>query len=102
KMVEFLQRELEDTSGPNTYNYVVFSDKDIQVIERNGEAVRSLRQAAGLQGIQERKLSLREQDDVAYPQGKDGDKTYAFDFIDEQGTNHGFIAVTEEKGGKRL
>lgn len=102
KMVEFLQRELEDTSGPNTYNYVVFSDKDIQVIERNGEAVRSLRQAAGLQGIQERKLSLREQDEVAYPQGKDGDKTYAFDFIDEQGTNHGFIAVTEEKGGKRL
>lgn len=100
-----LAREEE---APSSHNYVVFSDKDIQTIEKNGEAVRTLRQAAGLESVRaKRKLTLRQQaGDTRYNKQTSEaiavDKAHGFDLIDEQGNDLGSLIVAEERGGKRL
>lgn len=77
-----------------TRNYVVFSNKDLEIVYRNGEAVRAIRQAAGLQGIQERKLALVEGQPI-------GD-AHIYSIKDVEGKDIGHLNITEEAGGKRL
>lgn len=59
-----------------------------------GGPVDSLRQTAGLQGIQERKLTLK--------RGKDIGEARVFSMYDASGADIGELYIAEEKGGKRL
>lgn len=49
--LEEAKRILEDMQRPLTRNYVLFTDKIIEVLDRNGEAVQSVREAARLDPV---------------------------------------------------
>jgi len=91
-----------------TRNYVVFNEADLEIIERNGQAVQAVRQTAGLEpafGLAESKrLGLKAIDKFTYDaQDPGGPRTVnTFDIYDEQGRNVGMVDLTEQDGGKTL
>lgn len=49
--LESLQRELEGAPREQTYNYVLFDDALVEILDRNGEAINAVRQQAGLEPL---------------------------------------------------
>lgn len=94
---------VEEKTKPQTSNYVVFSDKDIEITHRNGEALQEYRKSHGLEGLKPSFTIERiwDQGFQAYPR-KAGDNTHAFSIKDSKGIDHGVIYLAEEAGGKRL
>ncbi len=81
------------TSANPTRNYVVFSDKDLEIVHRNNQAVDTIRQAAGLKGVQEAGLSLQEL------KGTPGESR-RFNLLGTDKKPIGNITITPERDGK--
>jgi Large polyvalent protein associated domain 22 len=100
-----VHKELADHIRARPEGVTVEEGKELEKPEgQPAGPVDSVRQAAGLQGIQERKLTLRRDDTMSRLIGdKDtGDVSHAFTLLDAEGKEAGMMDITEEKGGKRL
>lgn len=91
-------KQLEDHIRARPEGMTVEEAKELPEIEEGStEPVEATRQAAGLQGIQERKLSLQR-----YGEGEGEDKAHGFNILDKDGKELGNFQIAEEDGGKRL
>lgn len=102
--------EAKRLNEARTSNFVLFNDKLIEIVDRNGEAVRTIRESAGIDPILERKLSLKREETRVTPPGVTStgrdigisEATHHFSIVDQTGTRHGDVYIAEEKGGERL
>lgn len=95
-----------------THNFVLFDESLAQILDRNGQAVESVRKAAALDPIRskERKVVLKRIDEnlpgemlgQGLIRGVKGEPLHQFEIADPDGTRVGSLYVAEENGGKRL